>query len=71
MARFRYHTSLLLETGASPTVAQAQLRHADPRVTLGVYAHIIGDSQRKAVERVSEVLAPLGPALQPSGEWIH
>src|SRR5215469_16358354 len=37
---FRHmHTTLLLDTGASPKIAQRQLRHADPRVTLEHYAH--------------------------------
>jgi integrase len=50
---FRHmHSSLLLETGTSPTVTQAQLRHSDARITLGVYGHVIGDSQRNAVEKV-------------------
>lgn len=66
---FRHmHTSLLLETGASPKVTQAQLRHSDARVTLGVYGHIVGDSHRQAVERVAEILrpncAPAGGAVQ-------
>jgi integrase len=69
---FRYtHSSLLLETGASPTVAQAQLRHSDPRITLGIYGHIIGDSQRNAVDRVAEILDPNGPKSVSSGEWIQ
>ena len=55
---FRHaHTSLLLETGATPPVVQAQLRHADPRVTIGLYGHIVGEGQRKAVEDVSNLFA--------------
>ncbi len=54
---FRHlHASLLVETGAPVTVAQKQLGHRDPRVTLGIYSHVIGDSQRRAVEKVAEVL---------------
>jgi integrase len=69
---FRHtHTSLLLEVGASPTVAQAQLRHSDARITLGVYGHVIGDSQRNAVERVAQILRPDAPKLEASGEWIQ
>jgi integrase len=69
---FRHtHTSLLLEVGASPTVAQAQLRHSDARITLGVYGHVIGDSQRNAVERVAQILRPDAPKLETSGEWIQ
>jgi integrase len=55
---FRHaHTSLLLQTGATPPVVQAQLRHADPRVTIGLYGHIVGEGQRKAVEDVSNLFA--------------
>jgi integrase len=54
---FRHaHSSLLVETGAPMTVAQKQLGHKDARVTLGIYSHVIGDSQRRAVEKVAEVL---------------
>jgi integrase len=69
---FRHmHSSLLLETGASPTVTQAQLRHSDARITLGVYGHVIGDSQRNAVEKVANLLAPSGPKSVFSGELIQ
>jgi integrase len=63
--------SLLVETRASSTVAQAQLRHSDARITLGVYGHIIGDFQRNAVEKVANLLAPSGPKSVFSGELIH
>ncbi len=54
---FRHtHASLLVDAGAPPTVAQAQLRHSDPRITLGIYSHVVGDSQRQAVERVARLL---------------
>jgi len=46
-------TSSLLADGATPAVVQKQLRHSDPRITLGVYAHVIGDQQRNAVENRS------------------
>jgi integrase len=42
-------TSALLADGATPAVVQKQLRHSDPRITLGIYAHVIGDQQRSAV----------------------
>ena len=37
--------SLLVSQGASLRIAQQQLGHSDPRITLAVYAHVIGDSQ--------------------------
>jgi len=45
--------SALLADGATPAVVQKQLRHSDPRITLGVYAHVIGSQQRDAVENRS------------------
>ncbi len=49
--------SSLLSDGVTPAVVQRQLRHSDPRITLGVYGHVIGDQQRSAVERRSERIA--------------
>ena len=46
-------TSALLADGATPTVVQKQLRHSDPRITLGVYGHLIGNQQRDAVKNRS------------------
>lgn len=73
---FRHtHSSLLLEVGAPATVAQAQLGHSDPRITLGVYSHVIGDSQRESVERVAQKLCseldPSGPIVETNNKWIQ
>jgi len=69
---FRHtHSSLLVEGGAPVSVAQAQLRHADPRITLGIYSHVIGNSQRDAVEKLAGILRPNAPRLKPDGEWIQ
>jgi integrase len=54
---FRHtHTALLLDSGATPKVVQRQLRHADARTTLEIYGHVIGDSQRDAVNKVGDLL---------------
>jgi integrase len=66
-----FHSTMLLELGAVPQVAQAQMRHSDPRITLEVYSHVVGESQRSAVEKVAELLAPIGPKQNVSGEWIQ
>ena len=42
--------SPLLADGATPAVVQRQLRHSGPRITLGIYAHVVGSQQRDAVE---------------------
>lgn len=43
-------TSELLEHGVAPTVVQKQMRHSDARISLGVYGHVVGDAQRRAIE---------------------
>ena len=59
MHAFRHsHASLLIDVGANPKVAQEQMRHSDPRITLAVYGHVIGNAQREAVEKVGEILRP-------------
>ena len=45
--------SALLADGATPAVVQRQLRHSDPRITLGIYGHVMGNQQRDAVENRS------------------
>lgn len=45
--------SELLDAGAPISVVQAQMRHSDPRITLGIYGHVVPQSQRDAVERLA------------------
>jgi integrase len=72
MHAFRHaHASLLMDAGAPATVTQSQMRHSDPRVTLGIYGHVVGDAQRKAVDRVGELLRPNAPKSGNTGEWIQ
>ena len=52
------HASLLVASGASPVVAQWQLRHSDVETTLGHYAHVLPGEKRQAVEQVAEKLRP-------------
>jgi integrase len=69
---FRHtHTSLLLESGANIKVVQRQLRHSDERTTLGIYAHVIGDAQRQAVEKVASILDPNGPQPEPQTTLVQ
>ncbi len=64
---FRHmHATVLLETGATPKVTQRQLRHADSRVTLDHYAHLIDSSHREAVERAAAFLDRSGPKVKGS-----
>jgi len=64
---FRHmHATVLLETGATPKVTQRQLRHADSRVTLDHYAHLIDSSHREAVEKAAAFLDRCGPKFEGS-----
>lgn len=66
---FRHtHSTLLVDDGAPMTVAQAQMGHADARTTLGIYSHVIPESQRKHVENVSRILDSSGPQRRNIGK---
>ena len=72
MHAFRHcHASLLMDVGANPTVTKTQMRHSDARVTLGIYSHVIGDSQRDAVDKVGEILRPTAPKFRTDGEYLQ
>jgi integrase len=69
---FRHlHSSLLLSSGAAPQVAQAQLRHPDARIILGIYGHIVGDAHREAVEKVASILDSTGLNSKPITQTIQ
>lgn len=57
MHAFRHTTaSVFVLAGAPITVTQAQLGHTDPRVTLGIYSHVLGNSHREVAEKVADIL---------------
>lgn len=66
---FRHmHGTLLAQLGVHVSVAQAQLGHADPRITLMIYTHVMPGAQREAVERLESFLMfPSVPKLPVSG----
>jgi hypothetical protein len=47
----------LIDRGASITTVGVQLRHSDPRITLGLYVHVVPQSQRDAVEGLASALS--------------
>ena len=63
--------AFFVETGAPMTVAQAPLGHVDPRVTLGVYRHVIGESHRNAVQKTAVLLDPSGTQQKSIAKWIQ
>lgn len=63
---FRHlHGTLLSQLGVPVAVAQAQLGHADPRITLSIYTHVLPDAQRDAVSRLERFL------LDSNGLKLH
>ena len=69
--------SELLDEGAPLTVVQRQLRHCDAKTTLQKYGHVVGDSQRRAVNTLTEKIErhaiELGQVLnwsQPQPKWF-
>ena len=75
MQAFRHtHASLLVAEGASPAVAQCQLRHSDMATTMKNYIHVIGDGQRIAVEKVACLLRPdatNATKTEPEVQWVQ
>jgi integrase len=54
---FRHtHATQLAEAGESLRTAQALLGHSDLETTLNVYTHAIPDAQRRAVEKVADII---------------
>jgi integrase len=48
----------LIDRGASITTMGAQLRHSNARITLGLYAHVVPQSQRDAIEELADAISP-------------
>lgn len=61
------NSTLLSQLGVPVAVAQAQLGHADPRITLSIYTHVLPGAQREAVERLERHLFPSVPKLHHPG----
>jgi len=62
---FRHASATVMgDVGESIKTAQAILGHSDLETTLNIYVHAIPDSQRRAVERVAEVLLPSVPKFE-------
>ena len=66
---FRHsHATLLSEAVESIKTAQAVLGHSDLKTTLNIYTHAVSESERRAVERVAEILLPNVPKFTGSTE---
>ncbi len=52
----KLHSTYLADLGVAPRILQAQLGHADAALTLNVYAQVLPESQRRAVESLEGLL---------------
>ena len=52
------HATLALRAGVPAHVVAARLGHADPTITLRIYAHVLADQARAAALPLSRLLAP-------------
>ena len=66
---FRHtHATLLGEVGESLRTAQAILGHSDLKTTLNVYTHAIPESQKRAIDKVANLLFPSVPEFSAGTE---
>ena len=47
----------MIEAGANPKDVQGQMRHSRIQTTLDIYAQFVPDSQRRAIEQTSKMVA--------------
>ena len=55
---FRHASASIGARHAPPKVMQERMGHADPRVTLALYEHTMGDDHRQAAEAIGREFAP-------------
>src|SRR5271167_3800666 len=53
----RSYATWLVEAGADPKAVQGQMRHSRIGPTMDIYAQIVAAAQRRAVAKLSEMLA--------------
>jgi hypothetical protein len=65
-------SSMRVESGPPASVgASRNLGHIETSITLAIYAHVICDAQRRAVERVAGILDYFGLQSEPDNELIR
>ena len=47
----------MIEAGANPKDVQGQMRHSRIHTTLDIYAQFVPDSQRRAIQQTSKMVA--------------
>ena len=63
--------SIPLATGASPKIAQEQLRHADPLTTMRTCVNTVGQDQKDAVEKVAGILLPNATKTEANSKYVN
>lgn len=58
---------LLAEAGVHPKVAQARLGHANLRMTMDVYTHVVGGMDRQAADALEKLLGQREESVQKPG----
>jgi integrase len=53
---FRHSLASILLQTTGVAVAQRQMRHSDPRTTVGIYGHVLGNDHLNAMEAIQTVL---------------
>jgi hypothetical protein len=61
----------LLLSGVPVHVVAARLGHADPAVTLRVYAHVIRTAEAAAADMFAQAVNPAGPPPAPIQGTAH
>jgi len=52
--------TLLISNGENVKVAQSQLRHTTPKITLDLYAQAVSEHQQQAHKKVVQMMLPTG-----------
>ena len=52
------HATLLLDQGLTVTAVSARLGHANPAITIGMYAHALKHQDEQAAEAIGRALEP-------------
>lgn len=65
------HASLLLDEGMPVTAVSARLGHANPNITLKVYAHALTHQDAEAAQAIGRALAPPSESRTRKGDEIE
>jgi site-specific recombinase XerD len=61
----------MIEAGADPKSVQAQMRHSRISTTMNIYAQVVPESQRKAVDKTAEMVAERFRIMEAASELVQ